>query len=222
MASVACAECGAAMTVSFETKLYRCPAPVVLKGIEVRRCPSCGEEDVVYPRPALLQKKIAETLAAASERLGPGELRFLRRYLGLTATELAQTFGVAPETVSRWESATNPQRMGTTAEKLLRVMVSRAVPAQLVRAAASKDEVLVPRLELRFDEDTGVWLAPAAAPARTMTMGTLTTTCSSSQTEVHAARTESAGSLFTGRSQSFTAGAPQAHTETHVDEPIAA
>lgn len=218
MPSVECAECGAAMNVSFETKLYRCPAPVVLKGIEVHRCPSCGEEDVVYPRPAFLQKKIAETFAAASERLGPGELRFLRRYLGLTPTELAETFAVAPETVSRWENATNPQRMGTTAEKLLRVMVLNSVSAQQVRAAASSDEVFVSRLELRYDRDTGAWLAPQEDLAETTTVAT--TTCASSHDEVQPSRAGSAAA-FTGHSQSFAA-APQAKPEAHDYEPLAA
>ncbi len=163
MAEVECSECGAAMTINFETKLHRCAVPVVLKGIEVRRCPACGVEDVVYPRPALLQKRIAETFAVARGRLGPGELKYLRHYLGLSSVQLAETFGVAPETVSRWESKTKPQRMGSTAEKLLRVLVLGSVSVEQLRTMASSTDVLVPHIELRFDEGSTTWVAPSEA-----------------------------------------------------------
>lgn len=69
--------------------------------VAARVCAACGEE---YVSTAALR---AFELAAARELLAAwprGEvMSFARRALGLRAVELAELFGVAAETVSRWE-----------------------------------------------------------------------------------------------------------------------
>src|SRR5437764_1043651 len=78
---------------------------VVLNGIEIRRCPNCGEELVSIPRIEELHQKIATDLISKPGRLSPGEIRFLRRWLGWSGTDFAKMMGVDPATVSRWESS---------------------------------------------------------------------------------------------------------------------
>lgn len=101
---------------------------VVLVGIEVRRCPHCGETAVAIPRIEELHRILAMTLIRERGRLTPDEIRFLRKWLGWSGVDFAKHMGVTPETVSRWESAENPKPMGGTAERLLRLAVAHGQP----------------------------------------------------------------------------------------------
>lgn len=99
---------------------------VVLNGVEVRRCPSCGAEEVAIPRIEDLHRAIALDVSGKPERLTPEEVRFLRKYLGWSGATFARKLGVTPETVSRWENGA--QEMGNPAETVLRVWVGMFAP----------------------------------------------------------------------------------------------
>src|SRR4051812_40754478 len=117
-----CISCGGAMTVSRENYAYKASGlPVTLAGIEVRRCKSCGEHDVVIPRIELLHKAIAHAVVGKRSRLTPGEVRFLRTYLGWSGASFALHMGVTAETVSRWENGRD--QPSPLADRLLRLMV---------------------------------------------------------------------------------------------------
>jgi putative zinc finger/helix-turn-helix YgiT family protein len=103
---------------------------LVLVDVEVRRCPNCGEQSVVIPRIEALHRALAMMLIRRPGRLGPREIRFLRKWLGWSGQEFAKHFGVAPTTVSRWESVETPTPMGGTAERLLRLAVAHGQPAE--------------------------------------------------------------------------------------------
>jgi putative zinc finger/helix-turn-helix YgiT family protein len=96
---------------------------VTLEGIDVAHCPECGERVASIPRIDELHHAIALALAAKRERLLPNEIRFLRKYLGLSSTDFAEKVGVDKATVSRYESREDPQPMGRQTERLLRLMV---------------------------------------------------------------------------------------------------
>ena len=55
---------------------------VVLKGVEIARCPACGEEAVGIPRIEQLHRLLAHLVIRQRARLAPGEVRFLRKDLG--------------------------------------------------------------------------------------------------------------------------------------------
>jgi putative zinc finger/helix-turn-helix YgiT family protein len=101
---------------------------VVLVGVEVRRCRNCGESMVAIPHIEELHRALAMTLIRQTGRLAPSEIRFLRKWLGWSGVDFASHMGVAPETVSRWESMENPKPMGGTAERLLRLAVAHGQP----------------------------------------------------------------------------------------------
>ena len=101
---------------------------VVLVGVEVRRCPHCGETMVSIPRMEELHQTLAMALIRHTGRLAPSEIRFLRKWLGWSGVDFAKHMGVTPETVSRWESVENPKPMGGTAERLLRLAVAYGQP----------------------------------------------------------------------------------------------
>lgn len=123
MSPTTCMQCGAEMHSAIEN--YRGRADefgldVVLCGIEVRRCPECGEDEIVIPQMDDLMRVLTHAVAKKPSRLLPTEVRFLRKSLGWSGRELADRMAVDKATVSRWETGAQP--MSTTAERFLRVL----------------------------------------------------------------------------------------------------
>ena len=94
---------------------------VVLVGIEVSRCPRCGDVRPTIPYPEELHRLIARALVEKRTRLLGEEVRFLRAILAWSAKDFARHTGVSPETVSRWEAGTTP--VGPQADRLIRLLV---------------------------------------------------------------------------------------------------
>jgi len=117
------------MMEATETHDYgQCGLPVQLQGIVVHRCPACGEDEVVIPRIDELHRLIARSVIRKPAGLSGAEVRFLRKWLGHSGRDLAAIMGVAPETVSRWES--DAQAIGGTADRLLRLLVANDEPRE--------------------------------------------------------------------------------------------
>lgn len=85
-------------------------------------CPKCGENylDVATLRQVdrLIAGELAREGVATSEAF-----RFMRKVIGLRAREVAKLFGVAHETVSRWENGDREPAGGAAA--LLAVLVNQ-------------------------------------------------------------------------------------------------
>jgi len=119
-----CTRCGSSeVTAKRENFQYTASGlpNVVLENVEVRYCASCGDRAAAIPRIEELHRQIGLLLCTQGARLAPEEIRFLRKLMGWTGAEFARRFGVAAETVSRWE--TGAQEMSSMAETLLRVWV---------------------------------------------------------------------------------------------------
>lgn len=129
-ASIKCLECGTPMESSIGPFRYGRGIEVLLQGIETRRCPECGEEEVVIPKIEELHRVISHAIARRPGQLKPREIRFLRTYLGYSSVDFANLLGVTPETVSRWERADKPQQMAKPAERLLRMLARFAEPSR--------------------------------------------------------------------------------------------
>jgi|SRR5450759_563027 len=123
-----CIECGAQMDMRRENYRYDgCGLPgITLRDVEVSRCPECGEVEVAIPNIEGLHRVIAQSVARKHDRFTASEVRFLRKWLGLSGVDFASLMGVASETVSRWEQGNNP--IGGTAERLLRWLVLTREP----------------------------------------------------------------------------------------------
>ena len=67
------------------------------------RCPKCKEVYLDGPALVRFELEVAWELARLGTRSGEA-VRFMRKAIGLTARALAALLGVAPETVSRWET----------------------------------------------------------------------------------------------------------------------
>ena len=99
---------------------------VILEGVTISKCTKCKEESVSISQIASLNKKLAIAISRKPHKLSNGEIRFLRKYLGWSGVDFASHFGVAPETVSRWE--TGAKKMGSSSERLLRMFAIHLSP----------------------------------------------------------------------------------------------
>jgi len=140
-----CTKCGAD-SVTFErvSRPFSEHLPrVTLDGLEQATCPNCGEVMTAYPRWAQLSELVVAALLAKTSRLTAGEIRFLRLKTGLKAQALAETLGVTPSQVSRWENG--GVAISTLADRLLRMVAASrtGLPAPtLANIDASQSEPL--------------------------------------------------------------------------------
>lgn len=118
-----CARCGTGMVARRGKYLYEpvSGVQVYLKDVEVNRCEKCGEVEVTIPRIERLHRAIAFHIVNRHWRLSPGEIKYLRKYLGWSGSDFAAHMGVNNSTVSRWEN--ERERIGPQADRLLRLMV---------------------------------------------------------------------------------------------------
>jgi len=125
-----CTTCGSAgVTLQRVATVFSPRIPdVIADGLEQGKCAHCGEDYLGVPRSKELIDTIVSTLVAKRWRLASGEIRFLRSALNLRADELAETLGVTPSQISRWENAApkggRPVQMSATADRLIRVLVA--------------------------------------------------------------------------------------------------
>lgn len=125
-----CKECSGEMISSRETYRYNESGlpNVLLKDVEIRRCPSCGAQEVPLPRVVELHRAIALALVHKPARFLGAEVRYLRKYLGWSGVDFASHMGVNPETVSRWENG--KEVISSTSDRLLRLIVVRSWPVE--------------------------------------------------------------------------------------------
>ncbi len=128
---------------------------IVLHDITVVTCPRCRRSEPVVPDVDGLTRAVAMAIVGKRQRLLSSEIRFLRKQLGLSGIGLAQHLGATPESVSRWEHGRTP--MGTTAERLLRLMVvvaaGAAYPLNSLRAVALDGPKTIPIHVRRHDDN---------------------------------------------------------------------
>ena len=152
------------MAVSVEDFLYdRHGVAATLVGIRVFRCPACGEEEVEIPRIAELDRVIARHLIEKPGHLASAEIRFLRKFLGLSGRDFAELVGVAPETVSRWENDKQPMEHGH--EHALRLLAAIRAPVEDYRLFDALRSIVkptrIPPVALRLRPDDGKWATAA-------------------------------------------------------------
>ena len=125
-----CKECSSEMVTSREAYRYNESGlpNVVLKDVEIRRCPNCGTQEVPLPRVAELHRAIAVVLVHKAARFLGAEVRYLRKYMGWSGVDFASHMGVNPETVSRWEN--DKEVISSQSDRLLRLIVVRGWPVE--------------------------------------------------------------------------------------------
>ena len=157
-------DCGGTMISTNENYSYAaCGLPhITLANVEVRRCPECGEHEVVIPKIEQLHQAIAQAVIGKKARLAADEVRFLRKHLGWSGADFARHMGVTPETVSRWENGR--ESIGPVADRLLRLMVVTKAPKReyAIETLASLEDEFAPA-RVRLSADTDGWHEERAA-----------------------------------------------------------
>lgn len=149
-----CTSCGTPMETRREEVEYDAAGlpGVTLRGVDVSRCPACGDKQVAVPRLPALHQALARTVVTKPGRLTGPEIRFLRKHLGLSGQDFADVMGSDPSTISRWENGKEP--MNKHADRLLRLMVligKRLQKYQLARVA--RDDAEPSRYEAILEGD---------------------------------------------------------------------
>lgn len=116
-----CSNCGSeANVVRGAYRFKESGVPVLLKGIEIIVCPKCKNEDPIIPRMNEMMQVLALAIIHKPMKLEGHDIRFLRKYLGMTGQELATLIGVTKSTVSRWEN--NADDVGPHNDRLIRLI----------------------------------------------------------------------------------------------------
>lgn len=164
-----CTECSNTMTKSIGDHHYtECGLDnVILHGITLLECESCGAKRAVIPAMAQLHRAIARALARKPARLVPAEVAYLRDHLDLSNKEFAELMGVSPEHTSRWASS---EPIGVPAERFLRMLAIIGPDAVAVR---KKRPSIDEQFEIDVAELVGALgtLPPRDAPAREVPIG---------------------------------------------------
>lgn len=125
-----CVECGyrGEVAVRYEDMPHDTLPNVTLRGIEIRTCPQCAEEYIVYPRFAQLRAAIRDVIVRKRGPLAPEEFKFLRKFLGWSSQDTARRMGVDPSSVSRWENG--KRAIGPTTDRLIRALAMLEEPTE--------------------------------------------------------------------------------------------
>jgi DNA-binding transcriptional regulator YiaG len=94
---------------------------VILCGIELIKCKHCGNEDPIIPGMDDLFRTIALALVTKPYRLAGEEVRYLRKYMGLTGDGFSRLLHIDKTTLSKWENNDDP--VGTQSDLAIRMMV---------------------------------------------------------------------------------------------------
>ncbi len=117
-----CWKCNSEMETERENARYDALPTVMLVDVPVHECRHCGERQTEIPNLEGLNEVLAKHLVELDRHFTGQEVRFLRKYLNKSGRELAETMGVQPETVSRWQNG--KATMNEQAERLLRMLVA--------------------------------------------------------------------------------------------------
>lgn len=122
-----CPQCGKPLPRPEVVRLYHYRESgldnVYLKNIATYRC-TCGERLVQIPAVERVHDAIASELLSKPSLLTGAEFRFLRKWVGLTAPELASALGIKTRiTISRWENEKAP--LTAAADRAMRLLVMR-------------------------------------------------------------------------------------------------
>lgn len=114
--------------------------PVVLLDSVFAADSGSGAQGVIIPDLTGLEAAIAVARITDSFKLNGGDIKFLRKAIGLKAVDLAGFLEVTPETLSRWE--TGKELMSPNAERVLRMRVFSALHSKTLGVRAELDDIL--------------------------------------------------------------------------------
>jgi putative zinc finger/helix-turn-helix YgiT family protein len=128
---------------------------VTLTNVLVFHC-KCGAIVAELPAIGQLHALIADHLFRKKTILSGEEVRFLRKWVGYSATELAETTGYSKSIISRWEN--DRTKIGKEPDRLLRLIVfakalenivgedGKGLPSKMAEAGRMAQSLNLPEL----------------------------------------------------------------------------
>ena len=93
---------------------------VLLIGVELIKCSNCGNIDPVISNMRDLMQSLALAVVKKPWKLSGDEIRYLRKYLRMTAEEFSRHVGVDKTTISKWEN--DKDLVGESSDRLIRAL----------------------------------------------------------------------------------------------------
>jgi len=122
-----CAECGKQRkVVTGNYRFDEVGLRVLLQDVPLVKCEECGTTEPVIRDLNGLMHAIAFAVVTHPCKLTGNELRFLRKYVGLSGEEFSKLVRIEPETLSRWENS--QQEIGKNSDRLIRFIVVSKSP----------------------------------------------------------------------------------------------
>lgn len=147
-AKTTCTECGGEAAIKKGTYRFRESGldSVVLKGIEIIRCATCGDETPIIPNLDGLLRTLAMAIVTSKQPLAGPEVRYLRKYLAMSGDQFARILHTDKSTLSKWENGA--VNIGSKSDLLI-----RAVALHLGRGLREEAERVVRDFE-KIDEES--------------------------------------------------------------------
>jgi YgiT-type zinc finger domain-containing protein len=117
-----CTNCGKPARKTHGNHLFReCGLNnIVLKDIDIIKCDECGNEDPIVTKINSVMKTIALALINKPYPLCGEEIRYLRKYLGMSGDTFSNYIHTDKSVLSRWEN--NRERVGAKSDRLIRAI----------------------------------------------------------------------------------------------------
>ncbi len=126
---------------------------VTLRGVELLKCDQCGSSTPVLSKINNLMRVIASALVLKPSQLTGKEIRFIRKYIGLTGEQFGKKLGLTKQHVSRIENEKHP--VGAQTDRLIRFLAISAnsnlkneIQRLFERLETIKDKPLQERIEI--------------------------------------------------------------------------
>jgi len=148
-AKTICNECGSQAAVKRGTYRFRESGldNVVLKGIEIVRCPACADETPIIPNLDGLLRTLALAVVTSKQPLAGPEVRYLRKYLAMSGDQFARILHTDKSTLSKWENGA--VNIGSKSDLLI-----RAIALHLGRGLRDEAEQVIRDFEQIDEEST--------------------------------------------------------------------
>jgi len=145
MTAVTCSNCGRPAEIQKgDFPFIREPGlKVHLYDVDLIVCQACGNVDPVIPKVNEILRKIAEAIVEKKYRMTGAEVRFLRKFLGMTAGQFCHLLHIDKTTISKWENDEDP--IGQQSDLLIRSLV--LLKDEALRRLAAAPESRFPQIE---------------------------------------------------------------------------
>jgi DNA-binding transcriptional regulator YiaG len=117
-----CTNCGSIARMTHGNHLFRASglSNIILEDIDIIRCDNCGNEEPIIARINGVMKTIALALVNKPFALCGEEIRYLRKYLGMSGDTFSSFLQTDKSVLSRWEN--NRELVGARSDLLVRTI----------------------------------------------------------------------------------------------------